>query len=426
MEIHMDQKGITLDYWQSEVLKTKGNICLRSGRQVGKSTVIGIKAAKYALSNDNKIVVVISKTDRQSNLLFTKILYNLHLIDKTQIKKGKDRPTKHKITLKNKTVIHCLPAGDTGYGIMGFTIDLLIADEAAFIPEEVWNSIIPALAITRGEIWLLSTPFVKQGYYYKCFTDPAFTSFHTSSEDCPRKDQVFLDRQKETLTKAQYLQMYKGEFVDEIRQFFPDELIKECCVLKRRDKILSRKDYYLGCDVARMDRDEFTYEIIDAINENNIEHVESIVTRNVPLPESARRIMELNKQYDFKKELIDSGGMGIAICDILRESDADKRKVIETNNASRVWGRDEKTGKPKKKRILKEEMYNHLKRLMEQGKIQLLDDNDVKSSLKCVQAEHHQDTGKLKIWSDRGHIVEGLVRAVFGTKNKSLNIYFYT
>ena len=175
-----------LDKWQQEVIKTKGNMCLRSGRQVGKSTVIGLKSAKFALENANKLIMVISKTERQAGLLFSKILFNINQLSRISIKKGKDRPTKHKIVLKNGSTIHCLPAGDTGFGIMGFTIDLLIADEAAFIPEEVWNSIIPALAITRGSIWLLSTPYIKEGYYFECFSDPTFTAFHTSSEDCPR------------------------------------------------------------------------------------------------------------------------------------------------------------------------------------------------------------------------------------------------
>ncbi len=243
-----------LDPWQREVMTCRGNMVLRSGRQVGKSFVIGIKAAQYALENPRKLIMVISKTERQAGLLFAKILQNLHQIDRTQVLGGKNRPTKHLINLKNGSVIHCLPAGDTGFGIMGFTIDLLIADEAAFIPEEVWNSIIPALAITRGNIWLLSTPFIKKGYYYDCFSDPSFTAFHTSSEDCPRRDDVFLERQKEKLTTAQYAQMYLGNFVDEIRQFFPETLIKSVCKLKRRPK--GDGKCYLGCDVARMDRDD--------------------------------------------------------------------------------------------------------------------------------------------------------------------------
>ena len=406
-----------LDPWQEEVLKTTGNICLRSGRQVGKSTIIGLKAAKYALENKDKLVMIISKTERQAGLLFAKILHNINKLSRNQIKTGKDRPTKHIIKLKNGSVIHSLPCGDTGFGIMGFTIDLLIADEAAFIPEEVWNSIIPALAITRGEIWLLSTPFVKEGYYYKCFSDPSFTAFHTSSEDCPRKDVIFLERQKEVLTKAQYAQMYLGQFVDELRQFFSDELIRETCKLKRRKEI-QKGEYYFGCDVARMDRDEFTYEIIDYKSRDNLEHVESIVTKNVPLTQSARRIINLNTQYDFRKEYIDSGGMGISICDMLREDDSNKRKVVEINNASRSIDMD-----GKKKKLMKEYLYNNLKKLMEQGKVKLLDDDEVKASLKSIQAEHDKDTGRLKIWGSYSHIAEGLIRACWCSKDKSLNIW---
>ena len=416
-----------LDPWQEEVMKTKGNICLRSGRQVGKSTVIGKKAAIYAMENPNKLIMVISKTERQAGLLFAKILFNL---DRKEIKKGKgvgQNPTKHKIVLKNGSVIHSLPCGDTGYGIMGFTIHLLIADEAAFIPEEVWNSIVPALAITRGEIWLLSTPFVKEGYYYDCFQDESFTAFHTSSEDCPRKDQVFLDREKLTRTKAQYAQMYLGEFVDELKQFFTDESIRRCCVGKRRPNII-RGEYYLGCDVARMDRDEFTYEIVD-IRENDLIHVESITTRNIPIPQSARHIIELNKKYEFRKEYIDSGGMGITVCDILREDDDNKNLVVEINNASRVVGEKMVKGKLKtqKKTMAKEDLYNNLKRLMEQNKIKLLDDDEIKASLKSIQAEHDPDTGRMKIYGAHNgrfsHIAEGLIRAAWCIKDKSLNIW---
>ena len=405
-----------LDNWQEEVLKTEGNICLRSGRQVGKSTIIALKAAKFALENPNKLVMVISKTERQASLLFTKILVNIQQKAKSQIKTGKDRPTKHIINLKNKSTIHCLPAGDTGYGIMGFTIDLLIADEAAWIPEEVWISILPALAITRGNIWLLSTPFIKEGYYYRCFSDPNFTSFHTSSEDCPRRDQEWLDHEKSWMTKAQYAQMYLGQFRDELMQFFPDELIKNCCTAKRPEAILPG-NHFLGCDVARMDRDEFTFEIIN-INKGMMRQVENIVTKNVPITENTRKIIDLNKKYNFKKEYIDSGGMGIAVCDILREDDENKRKVVEINNASRSIDYEEH-----KKKIIKEDLYNNLKNLMEQKKIKLLDDDEVKASLKSIQGEHDKDTGKLKIWGSYSHIAEGLIRGTWGAKDKSLNIW---
>lgn len=412
-----------LDNWQEEVMKTKGNMCLRSGRQVGKSTVIGIKAAKFALENQNQLIMVISKTERQAQLLFSKILFNIVQIDKSQIRKGRDKktkelqsPTKHRINLKNGSVIHCLPAGDTGFGIMGFTINLLIADEAAFIPEEVWNSVIPALAITRGNIWLLSTPYLKEGYYYDCFQDPTFTAFHTSSEDCPRKDQDFLDQRKANLTKAQYAQMYLGQFVDELLRFFPEDLILKCCTLKRRKEILPNKHYFLGCDVGTI-VDKFTFDILDGTDKKNVEQVESLWDTEKSIPESTRKIIRLNEQYNFNKELIDSGGMGITVCQILRENSKNKNKVVEVNNASRAYNKEGNT-----KRILKDELYCNLKAMMEQGFIKLLDDDEVKASLRSIQRDFSKETGKAKITGNDSHHAESLIRANHGVKNKGLNI----
>jgi len=139
--MEISKLNLQLDEWQKEVLETEGNICLRSGRQVGKSTIISVKSAEFAIRNKGKTILVIASVERQAYLLFEKILSYLEDNYKNSIKTGKDRPTKHKITLKNGSVIYSLPTGLTAQGIRGFTIDLLIADEAAFIPEEVWTGI---------------------------------------------------------------------------------------------------------------------------------------------------------------------------------------------------------------------------------------------------------------------------------------------
>ena len=56
-----------LDKWQKQVLETKGNLCLCSGRQVGKSTVIAIKAGESAI-NSKKTIMVIAHVERQALL----------------------------------------------------------------------------------------------------------------------------------------------------------------------------------------------------------------------------------------------------------------------------------------------------------------------------------------------------------------------
>lgn len=159
---------VKLDPWQQEVLNASGNICLCSGRQTGKSTIISIKAGEAAIKNKNFSVLIISATERQAEEIFTKVLFYLDDNYKSYIKKGKDRPTKSIIRLNNGSIIRCLPTGLSGLGIRGFTINLLIADEAAFIPDEVWAAVTPMLLTTGGDIILLSTPFGRKGYFYEC------------------------------------------------------------------------------------------------------------------------------------------------------------------------------------------------------------------------------------------------------------------
>ena len=411
-----------LDKWQKEVLKTDGNICLRSGRQVGKSTIISIKAGDYAASNKNKKVLIISATERQAYLLYEKVLAYIHDNYKKYLKKGKDRPTKSTIKLNNGSIIYCLPTGLSGLGIRGYTIDMMIADEAAFIPQEVWSALTPMLATTKGNIILLSTPHGKEGYFYNSFSDSAFTSFHVSSEECPRINKEFLEREKQTMTKLQYAQEYLGMFVDELRQFFSDKLIKECMILKRNSKRDFYRDYYLGVDVARMGEDESTFEILDCTEKDKLIHIENIITRKTLLTETAKKIIDLNKEYNFKKIYIDDAGVGSGVFDYLLEYDDTKKKIVAINNRSRPLDKDDEH----KKKILKEDLYNNLLGLMERKQIKLLDDDEIFRSLKSVQYEYITTAGaltKFKIFGSYTHIVEGLIRAAWCVKDKSLNIW---
>ena len=410
-----------LDDWQEKLLKTKGDIVLRSGRQVGKSTIVAIKAAEFAVKNPRKKILIIAATERQSYLLFEKTLQYLVQKYNNWIMKGKFRPTKHIINLKNKSQILSYPTGIAGYGIRGYTVDLLIADEAAFIPEDVWTAVTPMLATTKGNIILLSTPHGKSGFYYECFNDPRFTSFHISSEDCPRISKEWLAREKQRMTKVQYAQEYLGEFIDEVTQFFPSDLIKECMVLDKETDSVG--NYFLGVDFAGYGGDENAFVVIKKIKDR-IEVVEILTTtgeeiKNNITGDTIDKIILLDRFYKFKKIYVDDGGLGSPIYDFLREVDDIKRRVVALNNARRSIDYNSDRGK----RLLKTDLYANLLRLMEQKKIKLLKDERLALSLKSIQWEIID--GNYRIYGRYSHITEGLIRACWCVKEKSLNIYVY-
>ncbi len=422
-------QNLKLDKWQEEVLKTKGNLCICSPRQMGKSTIISQDAGEYAVKNRNKSIMIVAHVERQALLLFEKVLSYIYTNYKKLIKKGKDRPTKHEIKLINGTTIRCLPTGDTGYGIRGYTIDRLYADEAAFIQEEVWAAVTPMLATTGGDIILLSTPFGIDNYFYRMFHNDKFTSIHVDAGEViknrqePQKSNLinFRADEKERMTKLQYQQEHLGLFVGGIMRFFPDELIESCMTIPNSSASLSVGDNFLGVDIARMGGDETVLLSVDRINRERVKMISLEIPEGQTLTDTARLIIHADKQNNYKKIYLDDGGLGVGVYDILFEDPQTKRKVVGLNNAKRSIDIEPGKDNPRKKVLLGEDMLINLKILMERGLIELIDDPRVRQSLRSMQYEFEDRT--LKIYGTYSHIVEALKRAVWCIKDKHLKIW---
>ena len=138
-------------------------------------------------------------------------------------------------------------------------------------------------------------------------------------------------------------------------------------------------------------------------------------------------ILSLDKQYDFRRIYLDDEGLGVGVLDYLVENDQTKRKTVAINNSKRIYEYDSKS--PKGKRLLKSDLYNNLKMLMEQGRIQLLKDSEIFLSLKSVQYEFYNEDkqgrlrGSLKIFGNDTHLCESIIRSVWCVKDKSLSIW---
>jgi len=415
------------DAWQQDVLVHQGSMTLRCGRQVGKSEVIGEKAVDFALCNAGTTTIIIAASQRQSSLLFEKVKYNVdRRIDEDGKDLYKEPPTLTKILLKNGSKIYALPAGRTGYFIRGFAIDLLIADEAAYIPEGVWNAVIPMIAVSRkarsmGWIILLSTPFGKGGYFFESFHDPDFKSFHVSSEDCVRIPKTFLLKEKKRMSKEEYRQEYQGEFTEDWHQFFPTELIKKRMTFidwSLKDDKQQGSKFYLGVDIARYGGDENAFVVCELCNKR-LKIVKCFTTDRVSTTDTIGRIQSVDDIYKFKRIFIDDAGVGGAVTDILISKLG--RRVIGLNNASK---RVQIQGEEKKKGILKEDLYSHTLMLLETGLVDVISNPQLLRSLRSVTFEYTENK-RVKIYGDYAHLAEAMVRACWCLKERGLNLYRY-
>ena len=110
--------------------------------------------------------------------------------------------------------------------------------------------------------------------------------------------------------------------------------------------------------------------------------------------------------------------MGAGAFDFLLREEQTRRKVVAINNATRSLDREDK----RRKKLLKEDLYTNLLRLMEQGKIELWDDEDLIMSLKSIQYEY-DDNGNMKLWGNYSHVTEALIRSAWCMNDKIYNIW---
>jgi hypothetical protein len=434
MNYDINRPWLTLDDWQKEYINTNHNedCFLLCGRQVGKTTAMSIKAVELCLKHYKKgdYILICSITEKQGYHLLAKCLAYAQEKYISQIKKGKDKPTMHKINFKNGTGILSFAAGETGEGLRGYTIKKLMIDEGSRMSDEFFIAVSPMLSVIKGSMDIASTPCGKTGFFYKCSLDKKFKKFYVSAEDCPRHTKEFLDNEKERLSKLAYAQEYLAVFTDELKRLFSNELINETCINKEDNEEVKQGIYYLGVDVAGLGRDETTFEVIRvrfndfSSNSSNLPvfyHCANFKLLTSLTIDTSRKIFIMNQKYNFKKIGVDDAGVGFGVWSELMNNDKTKRKTIALNNASRKIDKDGE----KSKKLLKEEMYFNLLALMENKKIVLLDDEDVKASLASIQYEVEKKENRIttKIWGSYSHITEGIIRAVWlAEKEKGLNI----
>ena len=227
---------LQLDDWQKEYIAYDGDKILVAGRQTGKSEAQAYDNATFALNNPNTTSLLISRTERQSEELLIKTLNFIREIAPKEIAKGKDRPTKHIIQLKNKSRVLCLPTGLAGEGIRFLTIHKLSADEAQLIPSDVFTAVTPMLLTTGGKISLTGTPQGKHGFFWEAYENKyeQFKVFHINSEQVMktrpistlwterrRKESLeHLEREKLRMSAKEYEQEYLGKFVEDLIKVF--------------------------------------------------------------------------------------------------------------------------------------------------------------------------------------------------------------
>lgn len=432
---------IVLDDWQKDFMEYEGHSVVCTGRRVGKTYIHSRKACKRMLERPMTKVIVASLTEDQAQLI---ILFALDFLQKhygNMIKKKTTFTNSRKITLKNGSSMIARPVGNTGDAIRGFEGNILILDEVSRFNELILTAATPILLTTGGEIWMCSTPFGKQGYFYESFLNKnnRFKVWHKSSEEVMKNRPIngswdeekrkkaieFLEQEKKDKSELSYGQEYLGLFLDDLRRFYDDLWIEKVCVLKRQETLPTNNNY-LGVDIARLGGDKTTYEGLHVPREGyegkKIRQIEHHQEDYKPTTHTFERIKDFAKRYDKIGIDAGSGSLGVGIYDFCLQAIETSKKVVAMNNRKIAMDRYGKTSQ----RIMNEDFHDNLKSMGEHGEILLFDDDDIKNSFRSIQIEISREEDKIskvKIYGRDSHIVEGIKRAAWlAKKEKSKNI----
>lgn len=427
-----------LDNWQEEALKHDGDLLLCTGRQVGKTTILARKSAEYMIKNSDSTIVCCSLTEDQAKLIIMITVDYLEKHYRAKVCTGTKKPTQNKIELTNGSKMLARPVGTTGNAIRGFTGNVLILDEVSRFNELIIEAAKPILLTTGGKIWAASTPFGKRGFFWECYQNKnkrfkvievnSWDVIHNReiSEDWTEKRRAeainLIEQDRKDMSAKQFGQEYLGQFLEDINQMFPDELIKSCMTLQKSGlpyQNAALGDMYAGVDVARCGGDESVITSFARIDKEKLRQIEHEVMKNTITTELTRRILAADKVYKYKKIFIDTTGLGYAVFDPLLENSQTAGKVISIENSYKSLDRDSK----QKVRLLKEDLYSNLLALMEQGKVKLFDDDDLFMAFKSVQYETDEKTLRVRIFGNYTHQVEAIIRAAWCMAEKGLNLW---
>jgi hypothetical protein len=224
VELWRQAMGTDPDPWQEAVLKSADpRICLLCCRQAGKSSVVAVKALHTALYQPRSLILLLSRSLRQSAELARKVFDAYESSGRTVPPAAESKQT---LELSNGSRILALPGGDEG-AIRGYSgVRCLIIDEASRVPDALWVAVRPMIAVSGGSIMLLSTPFGKRGFFYRVWSQSQrWLKIRVKAEQCPRLTPDFLAEELIELGERWYLQEYGCQFVEAIGQVFSDAAI---------------------------------------------------------------------------------------------------------------------------------------------------------------------------------------------------------
>jgi hypothetical protein len=199
-------------------------VALICSRQVGKSAIASYYATWYAYTHPGSTILIIAAVERQAALDLEMI--RTFVLGSPLLSTSLLEISQTFVRLSTNAKVYSLPAGAEGATIRGFAADVVLLDEAARIPEEVYNAVLPMISTKRdAKLVLATTPRGMSGFVWNATRSPIWKVVTVKATDSSLISAEYLEEMKRTMPEDAFRMEFLAEFVDESTSAFPFALL---------------------------------------------------------------------------------------------------------------------------------------------------------------------------------------------------------
>jgi len=196
-------------------------------RQFGKSATVATLCLHTAVFNPDSVVLVAAQRKEVAQEMIRKARKGTRMLC------GGFFPTVKKdnagsLELSNGSRIMAVSGSESGP--RGYTVNLVVIDEASRVPEEYYEAVTPTQStVNRPKFIAMTTPYGRRGWFWDLWTKNTgcfkqVLTYH----DCPRISADFIAKEKARLPDYIFRQEYLCEFIDPKSAVFDYEDFMAC------------------------------------------------------------------------------------------------------------------------------------------------------------------------------------------------------
>jgi hypothetical protein len=326
--------GLSLFDYQRDLVQhvedtTVTRAAVKPGRQVGKTVTAAALAAEDAIANRGEDTMIAAPFQETADEMMREAVSFLREAQsrlgalEAELSLGVSTENKREWEFSHGGRLLSRTLGVDGVGQRGKSPQFVVVDEAAFVPDGVFQDVLEPFFLTHDEYTYLltSTPSGDAGYFYeRVELDAEWESPYWPSAISPLVDADWLREKQEQRDRRTFRQEYLGEFIGSSDRFFSPDVVDAATAA---DADLSRdRPLVLGADIARAGDDRTVVVGLDALGTAEV----LVSDADMSLTDAAGELARLHSQHDVTAVAVDETGLGAGVVEML-EGEVGRRAV---------------------------------------------------------------------------------------------------